>query len=515
MVVLTEKLRTIRDDVFFCPWVDTETGKYKLFIQKINLETNEVELEDSIDINLDEFNDVQIDDGANKELLGKTLFIRSSQSPREIDLTPVEKYKVLKSWAVGFAKERKDDSSIDTWVQFNSPSRDDLEIIKTTIKESNDQRSPKIRIIEDIKRQKADSKYLSVIEEVISSILKINPDIDSVLLTDSTEIIYKSERWESFVGVDKLINTWKSEINNLKVLGNEHYVKDRIQELIFQGNEFYIRDISVKHLICVPKGHNNGFLMGLKRKIDSGDIFILLKTKNNDLKTDINMLVIMDALKKIAIELPTSTCVDDPDTPQKKIKEFNDQKSLRTWVMEDIKRGTQSQIESLEKYKKIPEKRDKSTMTILTEKFRFIRDDIFLCPWIDVRTGKQKLVMQKINMETNEVEYEKSLKCIDVVDLSYIDERDEVWDDENWLIDLKEQCEVVYTAFKSWVVNIADSGSEVATDSKSFNYTIKKPYNYTFKNGFKIQSKIENIDEIERLDNFILSFMFSVESSRI
>ena len=111
MVVLTEKFRFIRDDVFLCPWVDTETGKQILFMQKINLETNEIEFEDSIDcihaaitdLSFDEFNELQNDSEIQEKLLKKTLFIRSSENLEEIDLTPEEKFKALKSWAAGIA----------------------------------------------------------------------------------------------------------------------------------------------------------------------------------------------------------------------------------------------------------------------------------------------------------------------------------------------------------------------------------------------------------------------------
>ncbi len=136
MVILCEKFRFIRDDIFLCPWVDSETGKQKLVMQKINLETNEVELEDSIDcihaavtdISIDKFNEIKTDDDAHNELLEETLFIRSSHNLREINLTPVEKYKALKSWVAGIAEAGKEglliqsriDSVINIWVQISS-----------------------------------------------------------------------------------------------------------------------------------------------------------------------------------------------------------------------------------------------------------------------------------------------------------------------------------------------------------------------------------------------------------
>ena len=112
MVVLTEKFRFIRDDVFLCPWVDTKTGKQKLVMRKINLSTNRVEFEDSIDcihtavtdISTALFSKLQSDNETQEKLLKKTLYIRSSENLREIKLNPEEKFKALKSWVAGIAE---------------------------------------------------------------------------------------------------------------------------------------------------------------------------------------------------------------------------------------------------------------------------------------------------------------------------------------------------------------------------------------------------------------------------
>ena len=136
MVVLTEKFRFIRDDIFLCPWVDTETGKQKLIMQKINLKTNEIEFEDSIDcihtaiidISLNQFNEYQNNNETQENLLKKTLFIRSSDDFKEINLVPEEKFKALKSWTAGISEAGKDalsiqsniDSAVGIWVQISS-----------------------------------------------------------------------------------------------------------------------------------------------------------------------------------------------------------------------------------------------------------------------------------------------------------------------------------------------------------------------------------------------------------
>lgn len=105
MVVLTEKFRFIRDDVFLCPWVDLNTGKQNLILQKINLKTGEVEFEDKIacihtavtNISTKEFEDYQNKTDVQERINKKPLKIRSSENLREINLTPEEKFSALKS----------------------------------------------------------------------------------------------------------------------------------------------------------------------------------------------------------------------------------------------------------------------------------------------------------------------------------------------------------------------------------------------------------------------------------
>ena len=109
---LEKKFQFINDDVFLCPRVDKETGKQELVMQKINLVTNEVELEDSIncihtaitDISTEEFEDYENDTDAQENINKKTLEIRSSEDLEEINLTPEEKFKALKSWCAGIVE---------------------------------------------------------------------------------------------------------------------------------------------------------------------------------------------------------------------------------------------------------------------------------------------------------------------------------------------------------------------------------------------------------------------------
>ncbi len=110
--VLIEKYKFIRDDVFLCPLVDIRTGRQRLIIQKINSKTGRVLDESSMrcihtavmDLNYDQFMNLQNNNKMLKKLYRKTLHIRSSEKLTEIRLTPEEKFKAFKSWAAGIAE---------------------------------------------------------------------------------------------------------------------------------------------------------------------------------------------------------------------------------------------------------------------------------------------------------------------------------------------------------------------------------------------------------------------------
>ncbi len=79
-------------------------------------------------------------------------------------------------------------------------------------------------------------------------------------------------------------------------------------------------------------------------------------------------------------------------------------------------------------------------MVILTEKFKFIRDDVFLCPCVDTETEKQWIEIQKIDLKTNEIEFKDSVKCIHTEKNSSLKEK--------------------FFALKSWTAEIAEAGCE-------------------------------------------------------
>ena len=109
---LKDRFRFLRDDIFLCPRVNLITEKQSLILQKINLITNEVEFEDSIDciqtvvtvISPENYEDYQNDTNTQEFMNKKILEIRSSEGLTEINLTPEEKFKAFKSWTAGIAE---------------------------------------------------------------------------------------------------------------------------------------------------------------------------------------------------------------------------------------------------------------------------------------------------------------------------------------------------------------------------------------------------------------------------
>ncbi|MHA2183216.1 MAG: leucine-rich repeat domain-containing protein [Promethearchaeota archaeon] len=155
--------------------------------------------------------------------------------------------------------------------------------------------------------QNADSKYLDKIKGLIPKLLDLNPDIDSILLTNSTKILHKTERWESTEGISNLIEEWEKLSGEWKKASSGK-IKGRpakMTEFEFQNDKYNIRDLSVKHLIGVPKGRNLGSLLGLKKKLEKDDIYIIAKIKESN-NLIFGLAIAMNTLKKIAMGvLPT------------------------------------------------------------------------------------------------------------------------------------------------------------------------------------------------------------------
>ena len=152
-----------------------------------------------------------------------------------------------------------------------------------------------------------------------------------------------------------------------------------------------------------------------------------------------------------------------------------------------------------------------SLKSILTTKFRFLRDDVFLCPWVNFKTGKQKIILQKINLKTGIVEIKSAIDCIHtaVTDISaeefvdyqnYADAQDhlnkktlEIRSSEN-LKEIKLTSKEKFNALKSWVAGITEAGLNI----------------------FRIQDEIDNnLNLLYPVTRFLLKFMIRVDSDFI
>ncbi len=110
--IFEAKFPFIREDVFLIARVNAETGRQHLVMQKIDLNTGKVEIEDKIvcihtaimDIPVKEFAELHNNIVSQEELQKNILNIRSSEELDEIELTPEEHFKALKSWVAGIAE---------------------------------------------------------------------------------------------------------------------------------------------------------------------------------------------------------------------------------------------------------------------------------------------------------------------------------------------------------------------------------------------------------------------------
>lgn len=128
MVILSEKFRFIRDDVFLCPEVDTETGRQQVIIQKVDSKTGKVEFEDFIycihvcitSITPDEHERYYSDPDFHEKIEEISLNIRSTETLKEINLNPKEKFVALKSWAEGIADAGIDAFTLQTDIDLSA-----------------------------------------------------------------------------------------------------------------------------------------------------------------------------------------------------------------------------------------------------------------------------------------------------------------------------------------------------------------------------------------------------------
>ena len=146
-------------------------------------------------------------------------------------------------------------------------------------------------------------------------------------------------------------------------------------------------------------------------------------------------------------------------------------------------------------------------MAILTDKFKFIKDDIFLCPWVDTKTGKQKLILKKINKTTGITEFEKKINCIHTAVVKIPAEQfEKTIQDKNFienilyirsnegLMKIDLSAKEKFKALRSWTAGIAEAGL----------------------NAFDIQYTIdESCDLAYPMTNLLMEFMILAEPSFI
>jgi hypothetical protein len=107
--------RFIRDDIRLTAYIDSIHSKQKLIMEKIDPNTNRVEMSDSIDcihtaiydIPVLEFqSEMSADDTTEKlkEITETALKIRSTERLKEITLSPEEKFAAFNSWVAGIAE---------------------------------------------------------------------------------------------------------------------------------------------------------------------------------------------------------------------------------------------------------------------------------------------------------------------------------------------------------------------------------------------------------------------------
>lgn len=109
-------------------------------------------------------------------------------------------------------------------------------------------------------------------------------------------------------------------------------------------------------------------------------------------------------------------------------------------------------------------------------KYPFIYDDTFLIAELDKSSGKQWLVMQKIDKRTLNVLIESRIQCIHtaITTLQVNDFEDQVYDDDfeqemlkirssEGVREIKLEPEEKFFAFKSWVAGIAEAGINAIT----------------------------------------------------
>ena len=245
-----------------------------------------------------------------------------------------EKFKISETTLSRWKKEIKSGSKINRTKIIISIPKFWLEYLNEQIEADvwENYSDAILKIIRDyVKLAKdADSNYLERVKEILPSLVNLNPNIESMLISSSNEVIYKTEQWESTEGILNLIKIWKDGAhwhqdwrNKWKKsahLRQDWILQDHEEEMVntknlnsfeFQNETYSVRDISVKHLIAVKRGIRpssplSRYLLGLKRKLTETDVYIFAIAKN--IEDSSSMTLAVNALKRAAMgSLPLSS----------------------------------------------------------------------------------------------------------------------------------------------------------------------------------------------------------------
>jgi tetratricopeptide (TPR) repeat protein len=126
---LTEQFRFIRDDVFLCPLVNLNSGKQQMVMKHLDPKTGNVITIDSIDCIHTAICTIQVEDviPENKTETDiaeipqkKAFYIKSCEKVTEIKLSPVERFRAMRSWVAGIAEADMNAFQIQSDIEYTA-----------------------------------------------------------------------------------------------------------------------------------------------------------------------------------------------------------------------------------------------------------------------------------------------------------------------------------------------------------------------------------------------------------
>jgi Tfp pilus assembly protein PilF len=242
----------------------------------------------------------------------------------------------------------------------------------------------------------------------------------------------------------------------------------------------------------LPSSNKPNELINYQKGIESCEKAIEIDPKSVDAWFGMGMVYYNVRNNMKAIESFKKVIAIDPDNK-------NAPKTMSAWYC----------IGDIYKKLKNPEKEKESYQkTILTKRFKFLRDDVFLFAQVNAFTESQSLIIQKINLKTGEVEFEDQIDCIHTAVTGISTEEFEDYQNGNdsqervfkktleirsseKLEEIKLKPEEMFHAFKSWTAGIAEAGLS----------------------AFLIQDEIDEcLDLLYPISQFLFRFMIKVDS---